>query len=257
MITSPLFGWFAGTELLPRRFHSEDDEEIDGLETSWAVSVSLDEVVPLHQAVQVNWQSLRNSRELTAVYLTAADRLIDGLWGGRLDSEECSMIRNALGVPPEFCMPIYMMTIHDADVEEVVYVGKTISSSRFVGGHAAALKLHSPEFSQFSKRIYRCSVLLYMREEYLALEWLDSDRVAENVLDLTETLLIYALQPKLNSAKRRRPLVANPMHIHVQNYAGTGLLNDLMLEYSNEQGLRVIPSKGSLAGGLGTFRTEN
>lgn len=254
MITSPFFGWLAGTELLPKRFHSEEEGSGDCEETSWSISVALDEVIPLHSAGEVAWQSLQESRTLTTEYLADADKLIDGLWGGRLDSEERTMISEELGPPPNFCMPIYIMTIQDTETEEVVYVGKTTSSSRFIGGHAAALKLLSPEFSHCSKRIYRCSVLLFLRDEYMALEWLDSDRLAESVLDWTETLLIYALQPRLNRAKRKRPQGLSPIHIHVQNYAETGLLDNLMLEFSNERGLSFVPSKGSHSGSLGIFR---
>jgi hypothetical protein len=241
-----------GTELLPKRFHSV--VEADNSEKSWAISVALDEVLPLHQAATANWQSLRKSRELTSSYLTAADNLIDGLWGGRLDQEECSMIRDALGEPPTFCLPIYVVTIRNEQSEEVIYVGKTTSSTRFSGGHHVALKLHAPEFSNFSKQIYRCSVLLYLRDEYLALEWLDSDNVAEGVLDLTESVLIYALQPKLNSAKLKSPRTNKPIHIHVQNYADTLILDDLMLEFSKDTGLMVVPSKGSSAGNLGILK---
>jgi len=241
LITSPLFGWLAGKELLPKRFHSKD--EADNLEVSWAVSVALDEVVPLHEVVKAKWQSLRKSRELTASYLSAADGIIDGLWGGRLDAEERHMVQNELGQPPAFCMPIYIVTVRTESHEEVVYVGKTISATRFIGGHAAAIKLHAPEFSNFSKQVYLCSIILHVRDEYVALEWLDSDEVAEGVLDLTESLLIYALQPRLNSAKRKRPQGRKPVSIHVQNYAGTGILDDLILEYSENDGLSFVPSQ--------------
>ncbi len=251
LISSPLFGWLAGIELLPTRFHSVVEADNDA--TSWAVSVALDEVLPLHQAASANWQSLKRSRELTSSYLNGADHLIDGLWGGRLDHEESTMIREALGEPPSFCLPIYIITVKDAHSEEVVYVGKTTASTRFRGGHHVALKLLAPEYSGFDKKIYRCSVLLYLRDEYLALEWLDSDRVAESVLDLTESVLIYALQPRLNSAKRRSPRTSKPIHIHVQNYTETLILEDLMLEFSNATGLMVVPSKGSSVGRLGVL----
>lgn len=41
MITSPLFGWLAGTELLPKRFHTSDDVQEENLDTSWSISVAL------------------------------------------------------------------------------------------------------------------------------------------------------------------------------------------------------------------------
>lgn len=248
MITSPLFGWLAGSELLPKRFHSKD--EADDLETSWSLSVALDAVVPLHEVVKAEWQSLRKSRELTESYLSAANRIIDGLWGGRLDAEERSMVCDELGEPPTFCMPIYIVTIRNESHEEVVYVGKTTSATRFIGGHAAAIKLHAPEFSNFSKHVYLCSVILRVRNEYVALEWLDSDNVAEGVLDITESLLIYALQPRLNSAKRKPPQGRKPIHIHVQNYAGTGILDNLVLEYSRSKKLSFVPSQRESYRGL-------
>lgn len=255
MITSPLFGWLAGNELLPKRFHTK--VEADNSTTAWEVSVALEEMHPLYMASTVRWQSLSKSRELTSTYLRDANTLIDGLWGGRLDREECSLIRDTLGNPPLFCLPIYIITIKDLHSEQVVYIGKTKSSTRFIGGHHVALQLHNPDYSNFSKQIYRCSVLLYLRDEYLALEWLDSDSTAAEVLDLTESTLIYALQPRLNSAKRKPPKAKKPIHIHVQNYADTKVLDNLMLDYASGQGLMIIPSNGSFVGNLGILKTAS
>ena len=83
-------------------------------------------------------------------------------------------------------------------------------------------------------------------------ERLDSDLVAESVLDLAESVLIYSLQPKLNFVKLKPPRTSKPIHIHVQNYAGTQILDDLMLEYSNDMGLMIVPPTRSSAGRLGT-----
>lgn len=57
------------------------------------------------------------------------------------DHENLYAIESELGRPPLACKPIYIMTVKKKDVEEVVYIGKTNSSSnRFGNGHAAITK---------------------------------------------------------------------------------------------------------------------
>lgn len=189
----------------------------------------MDQAVPLHAIAEAKWHSLAETQRATRSYLQRAEQLIDGLWGGTLDSEERDLIQTELGPPPEFCLPIYIVTVGTGDSERVVYVGKTCSSTRFANGHRVGLKLHHPQYTDLAKTVYRCSVLLYIHDEYVALEWIDPTVLAKKMLDYVESVLIHALQPELNVAKRQRPSVGLPVHIHVQNYAKFDFLDGLML----------------------------
>lgn len=217
-----------------------DEDELPAADASaneWSVSVALDEAVPLHSIAEVTWKSLAETRRATDTYLKQADVLIDGLWGGRLESEERDLIVSTLGEPPAFCLPIYLVSVGQGEDERVVYIGKTRSSSRFSNGHRVGLKLHRPEYAQLVKTVYRCSVLLYVHDEYVALEWLEPEALTEKILDSVESVLIYALQPELNVAKRCRPTVDKPIDIYVQNYAKSKLLDGLMLWLKNGEPL--------------------
>lgn len=217
-----------------------DESELpatDAGANEWSVSVALDEAVPLHSIAEAKWKSLAETRRATDTYLKQADVLIDGIWGGTLDSEERDLILSTLGEPPVFCLPIYLVSVGQGEDERVVYIGKTSSSTRFTNGHRVGLKLHHPEYAQLVKTVYRCSVLLYVHDEYVALEWVQPEALAEKILDRVESVLIYALQPELNVAKRRRPNLDKPIEIHVQNYAQSELLDDLMLWLKNGEPL--------------------
>lgn len=218
-----------------------DDYKLPPADTAadeWSVSVALDEAVPLHSIAEANWQSLAQTRRATDTYLKQADALIDGLWGGTLDSEERDLILSTLGEPPAFCLPIYFVTVGQGEDERPVYIGKTGSSKRFSNGHRVGLKLHRPEYSQLVKTVYRCSVLLYVHNEYVALEWLEPEALAERILDRVESVLIYALQPELNVAKRcRKPVVDKPLEIHIQNFTQSKLLDGRMLWLKNGEPL--------------------
>ena len=245
MVSSPFYGWANGLQALPKRFHGEEagvcvpDQDAE----KWSVSVALDEVIPLHEVALAQWHSLAETRQMTQRYLRKADELICGLWGGRLDNEEQYLVQTELGEPPLFCLPIYVVTVGAGPDERVVYVGKTSSSHRFANGHHIALKLHHPRFDGLQKRVYRCSVLLDIHDEYVALEWVEPDTVASVLLDCVESVLIHALQPELNTAKRRKPTVGKPVFVHVQNYAGNDLLNDLMLWHKDREPLTFVPAK--------------
>lgn len=247
MVPSPLYAWVNKLAALPLRFSLAPDEDglpvLDKDATEWSVSVALDEAVPLHAITQVKWRSLAETRRETAAYLTRAEGLIDGLWGGRLDSEEHALIQTTLGQPPEFCLPIYMVSVRaDAD-ERVVYVGKTCSSTRFANGHRVGLKLHHPAYAHLEKTVYRCSVLLDIHDEYVALEWVEPEALAQKMLDCVESVLIHALQPELNVAKRKRPTVDLPVHIHVQNYANSEFLDGLTLWQRRGEPLTFVPAR--------------
>ena len=104
----------------------------DNVAGEWSVSVALDEEVPLHAIADAKWQSLAETRHATNTYLQSASTLIDGLWGGTLDSDERQLILDELGEPPEYCLPIYLVSVGSGDEERIVYVGKTRSSKRFL-----------------------------------------------------------------------------------------------------------------------------
>jgi hypothetical protein len=245
-VPSPLYAWVNKHIALPERFRLEPDAEgsaaTDASSREWSVSVALDEAVPLHAIAGATWRSLSETRRRTNEYLKQADTLIDGLWGGRLDSEERDLILSTLGQPPAFCLPIYIVSVGEGEEEQVVYVGKTRSSTRFANGHSVGLKLHHPQYDQLVKTVYRCSVLLDVHDEYVALEWVEPEALAEEILDRVESVLIHALQPSLNVAKRRRPGVDRPVHIHVQNYTQSVLLDGLMLWQRKGEPLSFVPA---------------
>ena len=247
MVPSPLYAWVNKRAALPRRFGLAPDDDsplaTDASSDERSVSVALDETVPLYAIAAAKWKSLSETRRATNEYLKKADLLIDGLWGGTLDSEERDLILNNLGEPPAFCLPIYLVTVGEGDEERVVYVGKTSSSTRFANGHHVGMKLHHPKYDQLVKTVYRCSVLLDIHDEYLALEWVESETLAEKILDYVESVLIHALQPELNVAKLRRPNVDKPVHIHVQNYEKSHLLDGLMLWQKNREPLNFVPAR--------------
>lgn len=247
MVPSPLSAWLERRAALPRRFSLAPDETgspaLDESTEEWSVSVALDEAVPLHAIAETKWFSLSETRRMTSTYLKRAEELIDGLWGGALDGEERDLIQTTLGQPPQFCLPIYIVSVGTGDDERAVYVGKTCSSKRFANGHRVGLKLHQPKYTHLPKTVYRCSVLLDIHDEYVALEWVQQETVAERMLDGVESVLIHALQPELNVAKRRRPAVDLPIHIHVQNYAQSDFLDGLMLWQRRGEPLTFVPAR--------------
>lgn len=245
MADSPLFAWATGQQALPRRFHGEEGESWspDANAEEWSVSVALDEVIPLHEVASARWHSMAETRKLTREFLDKADELIDGLWGGRLDKEEQYLVQEELGELPLFCLPIYLVTVGAGLSERVVYVGKTTTSRRFSNGHHVALKLHHPKYDGQQKQVYRCSVLFDIHEEYVALEWIEPEELSVRMLDCIESVLIHALQPDLNTAKRRKPNIGKPVFIHVQNFAGNDLLDGLMLWHQDREPLSFVPAK--------------
>lgn len=241
-VPSPLYGWVNKQAALPRRYSMEPDEDgqpvADASENEWSVSVALDEAVPLYSIAEAKWQSLVQTRRATDAYLKEADALIDGLWGRWLDSEERDLIVSTLGEPPSFCLPIYVVSVGQGEDERVVYIGKTSSSTRFSNGHSVGLKLHHPVYAQQVKTVYRCSVLLHVYNEYVALEWVEPEALAAKILDQVESVLIYALQPELNVAKRRhQPTVNKPIEIHIQNFTQSKLLDGRTLWLRNGEPL--------------------
>ncbi len=177
-------------------------------------------------APQMQWVSLKESRETTKSYLEKASEIINGLEGSWLDSEEQTWILEELGEPPFPSLPIYLITCSDGQGEELVYVGKTKNSSRFSGGHAAALKLHAPQYAKKEKKIYRSTVWFHNNNEYISLDWVQPENLAYKILDSVESHLIYHFQPELNTDKKKKKYAKWEFYIHIQNFLNGSFLND-------------------------------
>lgn len=224
---TPLSGWLERRHPIPQRFYTPG--RIDAPSKDWNAWLSIEECSPLHLATEMQWLSLKDVREQTQSYLDEASELIRGLNGGWLDRWEQEQIRANLGEPPKPSLPIYLISCADKEKEDLVYVGKTKNTSRFSGGHSAALKLHAPEFKKKEKYIYRGTVWFHFDNEYISLDWIQPDRVALDLLDSIESQLIYEFQPSLNTNKRKKNLAKWYFHIHIQNFLERGFLNDICI----------------------------
>ncbi|CAB1216641.1 hypothetical protein [Acinetobacter bouvetii] len=223
----PLSSWIERRQPIPKRFYTPG--YIDVPKDNWSVWLSIEEVAPLHLAREMQWLSLRESRENTAQYLETASELISGLEGGSLDRWEQEQILEHLGMPPFPSLPIYLISCLDDSSEELVYVGKTKNTSRFNGGHSAALKLHAPEYSNKQKKIYRSTVWFHDDEEYISLDWIQPEALAHELLDSIESHLIYQFQPSLNIEKKIKPTAKWEFYVHIQNFLEGGFLNDTFI----------------------------
>jgi len=173
---------------------------------------------------------LKDVRQQTLSYLKQAAETIDGLEGGWLDREEVEMIKEELGDPPPPCLPIYLISLRDKNgVEELVYVGITSTTNRFLGGHKVALRLHHPKFQQYDKLIYQCVVWLHFDDEYIALEWLEPEGLPDAFLESVEAQLIYHFQPRFNIQKKKKFSAKYPLGLHIQNSLGEKFLSDQMV----------------------------
>jgi hypothetical protein len=221
----PLSGWIDRRHPLPARFYQKDFS--DQVDVNWIAWLSLQEVCELHEVNNMKWLSLADARKNTRDYLDQASDIIDGLQGAWLDSEEQEWILSELGHPPSPCLPIYLICVSGKNhPEEVVYVGKTMVASRFTGGHSAALKLHAPDYSQLKKKLYRATIWFYIDDEYIALDWIQPQDLALEILDSVESQLIFNFQPKLNVSKMNKDYTKWPFYIHIQNALTGGFLND-------------------------------
>lgn len=137
------------------------------------------------------------------------------------------MILKEVGEPPMPCLPIYLISCMKAGKkEELLYVGKTKTASRFSGGHLAVLKLHDPIYAGLVKKIYRANIWFYFGDEYIALDWVQPEELALKLFDNVESQLIYHFQPTLNSNKKKYKCVQWDFSIHIQNFLEDGFLND-------------------------------
>ncbi|WP_226646916.1 hypothetical protein [Microbulbifer variabilis] len=221
----PLSSWIKRNHPLPVRFYTAG--YVDKPKNEWSVWLSIEEVSPLYLATNMKWQSLEESRKITQDYLNEASELINGLEGGWLDHEEQELIINYLGLPPDPSLPIYLITYTNSeDQEELAYIGITKKSSRFLGGHPAALKLHSPKYTNTVKKIYRCTAWFHDDDEYISLDWMQPESLSLELIDSLESHLIYHFQPELNTAKKKNNLAKWDFYIHIQNFLDGKFLND-------------------------------
>ena len=221
----PLSAWVDAKLSLPERFLLGCYQDTFG--DNWFGWVVLEEVSPLHEVNTLNWVSLEESREATKKYIADSSAL-DGIDDvSDLDREQGRLVIEELGDPPYPCLPIYCIAVGEGENERIVYIGKTKSSSRFSGGHSAALKLHDPAYKDLNKTIYRCSIWFRVNEEYVAIDWIEPSLLSLELLDSIESQLIYNLQPELNVGKRSKATAKYQLEsLHIQNFSGTKILND-------------------------------
>lgn len=196
---------------------------------NWCAWVAMEERLPLHEAALAEWHGYAELRAATESYLESAKECVKGSGAIFLDRKASQRIVETLGPPPPVCLPIYIMTVADRNEEQVVYIGKTITTTRFANGHAAMAKLHAPEYRDHDKYLYRCCVCFHFNNEYVPLEWIEPDTLARSLLDSVESQLIHQFQPPLNTDKKEAYRAKKPFVIHIQNLAGSQVLNDRMV----------------------------
>ncbi len=185
--------------------------------------LSLDVVVPAHESVDLEAESLTDSWRKIHEYVAASLAIIEAEEPMWLDREEVEMIKSQLGEPPPLCYPIYMITIGDGDAEQLVYIGKTSSSSgRFRCGHTALTRLLHPMYNGLAKRIYLGAVVLLTDDRsYQPLEWVKPLEKAEELLASIEAQLIFNFKPQLNTHHVNSDNTIWPVSLHIQNFTGT------------------------------------
>lgn len=223
-IYTPLTAWINRQAPIPQRFIN--DQTIDAYSSPWEGWVGIEERLPVHEVLKAPWLAYDEIRTRTQAYLLKASKIINGLEGGWLDSEEREMILGALGPPPPPCLPLYLISVGDEEREELLYIGKTTTANRFTNGHHVFTALHAPEYATKKKFIYRCCIVFYLSEERIALEWVEPTELAREILDSAEAQLIYNLQPPLNRARKERLEARKPITLHIQNFTTSKLLND-------------------------------
>ena len=181
---------------------------------------------PLHLVNDERIYGLEESWKLNKEYFEAAKKKVRW-FNGDIDHEDRYEILETLGEPPDVCHPIYIITVKNANKEEVVYVGKTISKkARFNGGHLVALKLLNPIYDGFTKQIYFGHIMLFTKSEnHLPVDLLRNKKLAKTIVNDTETKLIRGLNPPLNTNKKGKPKSLLPFSILIANRLNS-LLND-------------------------------
>jgi len=226
---SQIDAWLDRLHPLPKRFSIErgaDIEDAHGL-----IFISINEVHPLHLADSIEWVGLAESSVKAKKYVDDAKNILGS--DQVEDIGDKNRVISKLGAPPKIAMNIYMITIKGFDTEKVVYIGKTASKFRFADGHAAALKLHSPDFDGTEKLIYRCSVTVSL-DDWILLEWIEPICIAQKILDDVESRLIHELKPELNTHKVKRDVAKHKAAIHIQNVIHNckdgSFLNDYIID---------------------------
>lgn len=199
--------------------------------------LGIDECYPIHLAGNIVNQSLEETYYAIKKYIEKSlDILVlyNGIYEEQdslnkiqfdTDHENLYAIKEKLGKPPLFCKPLYIMTVEQNGIEEVVYIGKTNSfSSRFSNGHAAITKLHDPKFEGV-KRIYLATVMFLSENEYIPLEFLDDFKEIKDLLIAIEGTLINSIKPVLNIQNIDRTMHHIGSQVHIQNFVRK-VLND-------------------------------
>lgn len=215
-LINPLSGWINRKHPLPERFYNDFFEDKPDPE-NWSTWVTIEESCLLHDVNNLDWTSLKDSINKSSKYLDECGKLINGLDGAWLDGEEQLDILDNIGLPPSNCLPIYFITVSNRKTENVVYIGKTKSNSRFQGGHSAAIKLHHPKYKNTIKKVYRASIWFHFNNEYIILDWIKPIDLALKILDIIESQLIYEFQPELNIKNKLSNSSQFEFTIHIQN----------------------------------------
>ena len=195
--------------------------------------IALDIAVDLYLANTIDTGNLFYSWHKNKEYIERACEIADVNEDNNydLDHEEKAWILEELGEPPECCYNIYFKTVYDDTDEKLVYVGKTDSKKgRFVNGHLAALKLHSPKYNMLNKRIYFGTIIFLSKDkEYIPLEFIIPYRESNNFLCEMEALLISHFNPELN-VKREHVGKMKRLTVHIQNFSDVSdFLDDYMV----------------------------
>ncbi|MGF2144415.1 hypothetical protein ACQUEF_03565 [Vagococcus fluvialis] len=199
--------------------------------------LGIDECHPIYLAGNINNQSLKKTHIASQKYIEESIDILRKCGGiyeepdypnrVQFDPNHKNLyaIESELGKPPLACKPIYIMTVEKEGVEEVVYIGKTNSSSnRFNNGHAAITKLHGPEYGG-KKRIYLATVMFLSEDEYVPLEFLEDFNEMDALLIAIEGTLINHFKPDLNTHNRKETIHSVNSQVHIQNFVGS-ILND-------------------------------
>ncbi|AYY80274.1 hypothetical protein [Proteus vulgaris] len=225
----PLQAWVEGRKFLSRRFF--DQNNIDTPSSNWETWLSIQECCALYQVNSLNWVGLHEARKKTESFLENVKKEFNGNLPFFIHEKDREIIEKKIGAPPNPSLPIYLISCSAMDDtnEHIVYVGKTVNSKRFIGGHSAALKLLAPKYNNMKKRIYRATPWFYDGKDYISLDWINTTSLAIELLDFIESHLIYNLQPELNTSKKKNEDTRYSFYLHIQNFLSTGFLNDEFL----------------------------
>lgn len=217
----PLSPWLKGNcSITPSHFYTQYTPDLLKY-----LYLSLDVVVPLHEADTILTGNTNESWRLNREYIKKALKLLI------IDEEDCDMelaedekeeVLEKLGEPPYSCYNLYFITIKNDTEERIVYVGQTNGQkSRFISGHHAALKLHAPQYNGYQKYVYFGTVTFKSTDEkYLPIECLETTGQIKHLLNDIERILIYAFEPELNTQKYKYNLINQP-RLQIENHTGT------------------------------------